>query len=380
MSRFLQTACLFALLTVVFVDAGLAFAQKRDADAQGTVGKADHVSQVLLLMQIARDKNGQRRESRFAEELKMSLDELTIHEIPQKNSDFGDLVLGRQIATVRPLIDKHRAVAAIWLTEDSPSVLLLHLVAVTTGRALVRIVETDLDKAGEAELAASARELLGTAYLFDVSAENSESPMGRVVDSVRHTVAPPHSVEKTQAPVVPALEPGRKWSVSVTGEFKGGIYGQDGPALWLGGRAGLERVLVGGLRARGSLGVLAGPLGKDGDIDVNGVMLTPGLGLLYLWDIDPFSLGLALDVRAQWLGLTIQAGEGRAKQLSEWQLNTALKAEFRWHVTQRIGLVLSGGLEGTPHQEIVHQEIDESIVYATPFVSYELGLGMLIIF
>ncbi len=365
MFRFLSAVCLSALFVFALTYERQAFAQKRGIEPQGNATGNEPAPQALLLIQIANDTSGKARERRFADELRMSLDELTILDIPFRSSDFGDLALGRQIATVRPLIDAHRAVAAIWLTEDSPTVLLLHLVAVTTGRALVRIVETDMDRAGEAELAASARELLGNAYLFDISSDKKESPVGRVVESLRHAVAP-------------AVEAKKNWAISVTGRFKGGVYGHEGPALWLGPEAGLEGVLVGGLHARGIFGALAGPLATDESLDIHGWILTPGLGLFYLWEFSPVSLGLGLDVHALWWGLTMQAGEGSAKKLSEWQLSTAINANFRWDLTTRLGLALSAGIEGTPHREIVHRRSDESIIYATPFVSFELGLGLIL--
>jgi len=318
----------------------------------------------VLLLLVAQDPAGRHREARFYQELSLSLDQFTVQKIQPAEAGFRNLALGTQIDLVRPIIDRHQAVAAIWLIEHSEEVLLLHLVAVSTGRALVRLVETDLNRIRERELAASARELLGTAYLFETPTQKTDSPMDQVVTSVRRQT----SANATRG----------KWAVLLKGNAEGGISGQTGPSVWFGGTLGLERRLIKGFHGRIGMGIFGGPVGEDPVITVEGFALAPNLGVLYLWPLGPFSMGPLLELRAWWSNLSLQTGQGPTQRFNEWLLKAALHLELHWPATDELELFLSAGLSGTPVTDTFNRTSDQTLVYATPYLSWKTCLGVLI--
>ncbi len=132
-----------------------------------TATTADSVPNTVLFLEVADDADGKARDQRFAADLKMSLDDSKVQVMRMDNAGFGRLAAREQVALVRPLIERQNAVAAIWLAESSPDLLVLHVVVLSRGRALIRLVETKQDDS-ESDLASAARELLGTSYLFDI--------------------------------------------------------------------------------------------------------------------------------------------------------------------------------------------------------------------
>jgi hypothetical protein len=87
---------------------------------------------------------------------------------------------------------------------------MLHLVALGSGRALVRTIETDRSPVSERTLALMARELLGTAYLFE-SPSSVPAEVTEVVRSVKKEIPPEPEPAKVEAPP-PLPPPPRPWS------------------------------------------------------------------------------------------------------------------------------------------------------------------------
>src|SRR5207302_1488601 len=94
-----------------------------------------------------------------------------------------------QIAEVLPDATRNGAMAVVWLSFPLHHQVMLHLVALGSGRALVRTIETNRSPISEATLALMARELLGTAYLFEPPAD-VPLQIHEVVQSVKKTIPP----------------------------------------------------------------------------------------------------------------------------------------------------------------------------------------------
>jgi hypothetical protein len=322
----------------------------------------------VILLNVAVDEIGVSRESRFADELRMSLDGLDVREVRLANDGFIELSLGRQIAEVRPLFKENCTVATVWLSQDSPELLLLHLVAVSTGRALVRLVETEINGSPEKELAVATRELLGTAYLFENSNEqkSDNQAIERVVESVREQTRPP--------------ERANIWSILLGGRGQTGIVGNTGPSLWLGGELGVDLALVDGLHWRLGFAGAGGPIGDAGQVEVDGWMVTPFSNLLYLWTLDSVSLGPFLEIGAVWTNLEITTEHGARQPFLEVFFKSALGLELQWHAASNVALLARGGLGVLPQQDRFNRVSDGQIVLATPYLTFDFTLGILVDF
>ncbi len=307
----------------------------RARNREGTDEKTGPERVMVLMHAVGAEDSG--RERSFVTELRMSLDDTIVIERRVKDPDFASRPVDDQVAELRPLLEKHRAAAAIWLAKSPPDLLVLHVVVVSNGRALVRLVEAPAEGTSETGLAAAARELVEASYLFNV------------VES--------------------------KWSSLVSFRSLGGLLGYDGPSLWMGGDIGLERSLAAGLSVRFGISVFGGPIGSSNDLDVSGWALAPGLGALYLWDFGRFSLGPVLGFRSWWSNVSLKTGEGPKERSTEWQFQAFLNLELRIIVTKKFDIALGGGATATPLRDTYHRESDDELLYATPFVSWEAFIG-----
>ena len=99
---------------------------------------------VVLVVQVGQSQADVAREARFVTDLGLNIDGFSIQEIPAPAEAFVEMPLSRQIALVKPLMNRWRAVAAMWLHAVSEEILLLQVVVLDTGRALVRLFEHSL--------------------------------------------------------------------------------------------------------------------------------------------------------------------------------------------------------------------------------------------
>jgi hypothetical protein len=331
---------------------------------------------VLLMLETATDPAGAARERRFVEELGMVLDGVSIRVERPADTEFADHALGDQIAHVRLLISKHDAVAATWLTEAAPDLLLLHLVVVSTGRALVRLVETRAQPGFEADLALAARELLGTAFLFDRPPQPATDPVGRVVESVREQAAPAPADAAPQPPQ-PLDRP--RWALAAQFRLEGGIAGAAGPTLLPGGALVLERRLVAGLTGRLTIGVAGGPLGpRASDEEIRELALHPGLGISYLFDLGRASLGPVLEVETVLSKVTTKIEGGTRETFRSWRIRGGASLELRVTLAERVALMVAAGLAATPLQDVYRREITDKIMLASPYLSWTGRLGLVV--
>ncbi|MCP4676634.1 MAG: hypothetical protein GY854_14195 [Deltaproteobacteria bacterium] len=300
---------------------------------------ADDSNRVVFL-RLSDDQERDILEREFVSELRMTLDGTVVIERRIREPSFAHLPMNEQASLVRPLLEKDKAVAAIWLTKAKSGVIVLHVVVVSQGRALARLVEAPADGAFNTGLAAAARELLKASYLFK--------------------------------------EPEPKWSFLADARSLGGLVGDKGPGLWLGGAVGLERWLVAGLSVRLWAGAFGGPIGSAKDLDAAGWSLAPGLGALYLWDLGHISLGPVVGFRSWWSNVSLRAGDGPKERSIEWQFQTFVDLELRIHATKKLDIALGGGACVTPLRDTYHRTSDDVLVYATPFLSWEAFVGVVL--
>lgn len=355
-----------AIFLVVFSlnSTGISFPEARAGQVKIGAGE-----QTVLLLKLAKTPNKKQREARFADELRLHLDEMKVKELKPEGPAFGEQALSKQIATVRPILEREKALAAIWLVQDAPKLLLLHVVAVSTGRALVRMIETEVESGAEAELAMTTRELLGTAYIFDLDPSEADTPLGKAVETVKNKVAPPEPLPQEPAKV----------SFLISAAVAGGIAGHKGPSLNAGGEVGLERsIFNGNLSIRGGLGAYGGPLGKKSGLEASGFQIAGLLGILYLWETGPVSLGPFVGLSAGLSHLSLKAGDSKPTAFTEWLVRVNASLEVRIPFTEIMELMIEGGLSGSPKRDIFHKKSDNSVIYASPFLNWYANVGLVI--
>ena len=120
----------------------------------------------VVMVRVGTPLEVDRREKKFYDELTVALDGFMLMAVPAPRPDFSTLALGMQIAEVLPEARANDALAVVWMSFPLPKQVLVHLVALGSGRAFVRTIETDRSSSAALTLALVARELLGTAYLF----------------------------------------------------------------------------------------------------------------------------------------------------------------------------------------------------------------------
>jgi hypothetical protein len=261
-----------------------------------------HARPVLVLL-VAGNEADKKREKRFVTELRMVLDEIPVRTVRPEVANFASQSLAAQIVLIRKLAGRRKAAGVTWIARPTADLLMLHMVVISTGRALVRLVETRVKKGSEEQLALAARELLGTAYLFDRRTRGRKTPIGRVVEQVRAKIAPP-------APRLRRRQPDRPWGFLGGLTMRGGIAGSQGPSYWMGGTIEAERRIVSGLLVRLGFGATGGPLEPLKDGSVNGWEISPHLGTAYLWKLGRVRLGPSLELKVNWTRLEIQVGSG----------------------------------------------------------------------
>lgn len=258
---------------------------------------------VLVMVRTPGPPAFERTEQRLHEELTLLLDSFMVLATPLEAPDFPRLPLAQQLAAVLPVSKANDAVAVVWLAEPMPGQLMLHLVAMSTGRTLVRTLEFDRRSQSEGALALMLRELLGTAFLFEPP-QAVEAALRPVVKAVRGTL--PASPEVAPAPAPPPSPPRHepvrsRRRLQALGLLEAGVAGGvlDGPHFGGGVQGDLP---LGPLQVGATVECLAATARLPGGPALSSaavpVALTATLPLGH-----PFTLGprLALGVEPTWL-------------------------------------------------------------------------------
>jgi hypothetical protein len=160
---------------------------------------SDEEPPVVLMIRSAQTAPNQRREHKLFDELGFALDGFAVVSQASDRSDFAELPLSEQLAAVLPEAKSAGAMVVVWLSFPLNQQVMLHVIAMGSGRALIRTIETNRSPVTEATLALMARELLGTAYLFE-SPKDVPLAVTEVVEKVKK------AIPKVQVPAPPPPE------------------------------------------------------------------------------------------------------------------------------------------------------------------------------
>jgi hypothetical protein len=319
----------------------------------------------VVFIRSATSSKAQRHEQRLFEELGFALDTFMLLSEDAGRSDFDSLSLADQIAHVLPDARKNEAAAVIWLSFPLANQVMLHVITLGPGRALIRTVETDRSPVSERTLALMAREMLGTAYLFEPPAE-VPADVKQVVQQVKEQIAPPKP-----PPPAPPEERTSLWSLWARGRTTYPLFGGVGsvPVLDLG--LALERELPQrfslSLGITGRYGALTPPA-ADGTFFVSG-----GAGLTAFRG---FSAGPV--VAGPYLGAELSYAAFMAPMqapVRAWLPRFQAGAQLRPAVTRGLTLELRVGVSLSPlHAEVGSGEIP--LLYRVPLLELEFGLAV----
>lgn len=347
------------VLVSMLAAAPSAFAQQAVGARPGSPAR-DNSALVVLL--VAADARGKAREQRFITEIRLALEGIEVLGVDPGMPEFAQKPLAAQIVTVRELLDRHHGVAATWLNTVSTDLILLHMVVLSSGQALVRLVESDPNRRGvEIDLAVASRELLGTAFLFKKPPTENQG-LSHIVSTVRARAAPPRPSD---------------WSVLVLAFAGGGIAGYEGPSLFAGGSLSVERQLGGGFAGRLLLDGAGGPLDRAMARQIKGLTLAPGVGCAHLWDLGPVRVGPVAELRTTWTNLWVQATDTSTQGVSHWSARFDLGAQVRWAVTENVFVVGGATVGATPWTRRLRLLSTGETVMATPYLTWQSSMGVL---
>jgi hypothetical protein len=236
---------------------------------------SDSPPPAVLMVRSATTADGQRHERKLFDELGFALDGFMVLSQPAEQPNFASLPLAEQIASVLPEATRNGAMVVVWLSFPLPNQVMLNLVAIGSGRAFVRTIETSRSPITETTLALMAKELLGTAYLFE-SPKDVPVEVREVVRSVKQQMP----VEQAPPPPIPApptaIPPSSPWSAWLRAAADYPLAGgADSVPLWRVGAA-LERrlpfALDGSLGLTGAYASISSPDTASGQVLSAGAM------------------------------------------------------------------------------------------------------------
>lgn len=352
--------------------------------ADGAEGPGAGAGPVLLLVLTAEGGDSAERERRLFSELELALDGFTIETVPSGDPEFARLPMSEQLSRVQPFVERSGAVATTWIEETGAGTVLLHLVALNTGRALVRIVEALEGPDAEAELALAVRELLGEAYMFGPAPE--DAAMEQVVAEVQERVAPLRPAPPVSelpsavpAPPPPLVEEPPVLGLAPMAVVVGGLWGHEGPHIRAGGGIAVEWPPAAALFGRASVVISKGPDSQVRDGVVFGFGFAPGLSVGYRWRRGPVGFGPLLGISVPFASATMVLGDGDDQTFSWWSFRGTAGLELAIEVVDDLRLFVDGACGAQAIREKFERSSDQSTVMATPFVEWELTIGLMIL-
>ncbi len=356
-------ACFTLAATHVSADGGEVNAGFRE----GVNGKS-----VVLLLLVAKDEPGAERERQFATQLALSLERFRVETISEGLGDFPDLQLPERLELIKPLAAQHDSLATFWLEESGEDLTLLHMVALDTGRALVRIVEAPRSPDTVLELALAAQELLGQAYLL--SRRSRPPAVEQVVTEVTREAV---SILKTPETLVEA-KPSNYPALAFLpfGVMRGGVVGHEGTSLEFGGGLGAELWFSERFFGRLSLAFLSGLDGSGSWGSASPLGVQPALSAGMVWRLGPLRAGPLVELAAPWRRVEIDLATTGDHEYSWWNFRAAAALYLRIEVTDVFSVTAEPGIGVYPKRRRFWLDPGDRTVYETPLLDWGLLIGL----
>lgn len=319
---------------------------------------------VLVVLALSDEAEKSKLEQDVITQLKLELDGLQIVQQDMSETDFADAPLNVKLSQIAQMTSHMDAVATTWIETIEPDTILLHMVALKTGRAYMRIIRAAWGPNTAEELAFSAQELLGQTYMME--RPEDRVPLEKVVASVLE--------EAPQPAAIPA-----KFAISLQPFVF--IQGAN-PKTWMefGGGALVEFRFAKAFFLSLSLAGAGLPLADPADGWVSGAAFLPGVGLGYNWWAGRVGFGLTAMVQPAYYKLHIEITEGEKKEegFLDWLLSTGV--DFRVNVSQNLYLVLVPTIGFRFHTRDFRRLSDDTVIAANSLINWGARFGMQIEF
>jgi hypothetical protein len=351
------STCIRCLFALVF---WLAFSVSRGAAASDTHGH-DAKKPVVIAFSGVAPAHG-RLESDFITALRLSLDRFDVIRVDVSGRQFASLPLASQLSVIASHTRRHHAVASTWVEQADENRILLHLVALSTGRALVRIIETRQSPSASEELAFAAQELLGEAYLFD-GARNTPA-IAETVDELKSSLPPaPHNGFSRLA-LLPYFE------------IADGLTGHTGPSFRLGGGADIWVPLGNIGFVRLGLGGTSGPNTSfaGGMISSRGGFARALLGVRIQWGKLVFCPDIGGVSTLHRLELVV--GNSANESYTAVDFRAQLGLNLAVPLASRLHLVLGGALGAYVIRQRFSRLSDGRSIFTTPWLEWSAAAGV----
>lgn len=346
------------------------------AEAQQT----PNTKPVLLILEIGSTHEARKREQIFIAELALTLDSYRIVSVNDaKNESFKNFVnqnLKQRLSQIKVLSHAEDAVATVWLEKSGTNVTLLHLVALSTGRALVRIVEAQEGPNTEVTLAMAVDELVGQAYLFD--AEKRQPAVESSVISVTNKAISKvnnkgnlnysHQNDDTPNP--------KKRFLHVDSIGRAGILGTHGPKMTVGGGLGFEFLMNRISLFSSGFNVILGPFEQSTEQKIKNLGLEPYVGFELFHRLYRSSVGIGLYLAVPWQQTSITLPSTGSHIYHDWNIRFSLELCFRIFLSKTLGLSLSPDLGLWLNKKRYYSEKDNRSIVRNPRLDVGLKMGL----
>lgn len=364
-------------LVLVFVVAPHRVWAEGDRDGHGEEQPSSD-SAVLLVLITAQDPTAGESGQRFVTQLRLALDGFDVQALRIDKESFENQPLSQQIEWIRPHSTAAGAAATVWLEQTGGETTLLHLVALSAARALVRIVEAPRGPGTAQELALAVQELLGEAYLM--SSTPHSPAVADMVNRVRDDLAlDPEPVAEAPPPAVPG-EDAPTWRrpqvrLATKAFLSGGVAGHRGRQTAFGGQLALEIAPAAGLSLALEIAANSGPRSQVDRGSVTGWGISPGLCASYLFGPGRLQLGPRIGVRAVYTRVTVHPDSAASQAYAWWNLRGTLGATLLWRISDAFALVVSGELGFFPIRKSFRWISDDTQRFMTPFIDGSIAIG-----
>ncbi len=315
----------------------------------------------LLFLRIASADPMATMEDTFVDELRLAVDDCAIREVALPPEGFVSSSMAEKMVLIRRQQGGDGVTATLWLEASPPDRTALNLVALSEGRALVKVVEAGTGGDAAAELALAARELLAEAALFRTPPETeSDNP------------PPP-----PEPPPPPAVDEGQHFRIhsGPGARIGGGIDTAAGPSVKAGGLLFVEFERV-PFFVRLHAGADAGPFGTVRGVAISGWDVTVGLDAGYLFIIRRIALAPFVGATGVFSCAILESTAGARQRFYDGTLNGSIGLEFRVKLGKRVWLFVNGRAGLNVRNQKLVRSPDEAVILVTPRVDWQSVAGI----
>ncbi|MCP4674530.1 MAG: hypothetical protein GY854_03235 [Deltaproteobacteria bacterium] len=345
----------------------------RDADQESS----PETKPVVLVLAIAPIGEERDFEKQFATQVALSLPDFQVN-VLDTGLGFASSRLPERLQIIKPLTETHGSVATLWIEKPSEDLILLHLVALRTGRALVRIVEADDGPEAILELALAAQELLGQAYQLERGPREPAVThvVSKVTEAAVLTLPPPDTEPESPEPTSP-LKPPIFWLYPF-GEVDGGITGYDGNVIHIGGGLGGVFHITSRLFLSVSSAFLSSLRDRHDWGNISSACLRVELSAGYAWALGRFRLGPIIGFAPVWNKVDIDLKTTGNHHYSWWSGRMFSDLGLRLSISKSLYLALDPGVGVLPKRKTFSLDPEARTIHGTPRVDWRIRAGLVI--